>query len=103
MNSEPSWITRVDAYLSYRRSLGFSLDAEARYLPQFARFAERRHAKHLTVRLAMETEDPVYASRSHHTSSKFCQVLPEIRSRRAGSASGCFWDYASAAGTSHLH
>jgi integrase len=54
MNREPSWITRVDAYLSYRRSLGFSLDVEARVLPQFARFAEKRRAKHLTVRLAMD-------------------------------------------------
>jgi integrase len=54
MNATLSWAARVDAYLSYRRSLGFSLTAESVYLPQFARFAERRHARRVTVKLAVD-------------------------------------------------
>ena len=49
-----SWRSRVDAYLSYRRGLGFSLIPDALYLAQFARLAQRRHAQHLTVTLAIE-------------------------------------------------
>jgi len=54
MNAPQSWGARVDAYLSYRRSLGFSLTAEYYYLPQFARFAEAQHAPRLTAQLAID-------------------------------------------------
>jgi integrase/recombinase XerD len=54
MNGTSSWGARIDAYLAYRRSLGFSLMAESLYLPQFARFAEQQHAQHLTVKLAID-------------------------------------------------
>lgn len=54
MNAPQSWSARVDAYLSYRRSLGFSLTAESYYLPQFARFAEAQRAPRLTAQLAID-------------------------------------------------
>lgn len=49
-----SWGDRVNAYLSYRRSLGFTLAPESLYLPQFARFAEQQYAPGLTVQLAID-------------------------------------------------
>jgi len=54
MNGTVSWGDRVNTYLSYRRSLGFSLAPESLYLPQFARFAEQQHAQRLTVELAID-------------------------------------------------
>ena len=54
MNATASWGARVDAYLAYRRSLGFSLLPESLYLPQFARFAEQQRAPRLTAQLAMD-------------------------------------------------
>jgi integrase/recombinase XerD len=54
MNETVSWTDRVNAYLSYRRSVGFSPLPESLYLPQFARFAEQQHASRLTVQLAMD-------------------------------------------------
>lgn len=54
MNGTVSWVDRVTDYLSYRRSLGFSLMPESLYLPQFARFAEQKQAPRLTVQLAMD-------------------------------------------------
>ena len=54
MNGPVSWTDRVNAYLSYRRSVGFSLLPESLYLPQFARFAEQQHAPRFTVQLAMD-------------------------------------------------
>jgi hypothetical protein len=53
MNGTVSWTDRVNAYLSYRRSVGYSPLPESLYLPQFARFAEQQHAPRLTVQLAM--------------------------------------------------
>jgi len=54
MSRTASWGTRVDAYLAYRRSLGFSLMPESFYLPQFARFAEEQHAPRITAQLAID-------------------------------------------------
>ena len=54
MNGTVSWSDRVTAYLLYRRSLGFSLMPESLYLPQFAQFAEQKHAPRLTVQLAID-------------------------------------------------
>lgn len=54
MNGTISWTDRVNTYLSYRRSVGFSPLPESLYLPQFARFAEQQHASRLTVQLAMD-------------------------------------------------
>jgi integrase len=54
MNTPLSWGARIDAYLSYRRSLGFALTPESLYLPQFAHFAEEQHAQRLTVKLAID-------------------------------------------------
>lgn len=41
MKEPLSWLARVEAYLSYRRSLGFALTTEATTLRQFARYAEK--------------------------------------------------------------
>lgn len=54
MSRTISWSTRVDAYLAYRRSLGFSLMPESFYLPQFARFAQEKHAPRITTQLAID-------------------------------------------------
>jgi integrase len=54
MSASVSWHDRVDAYLSHRRSFGFSLVPESFYLPQFARFAEQQHAPRFTVQLAID-------------------------------------------------
>jgi len=54
MNETSSWGDRVDAYLTYRRSLGFSLMPESFYLPQFASFAEQQRAPRLTAQLAID-------------------------------------------------
>lgn len=54
MNGTSSWGAWVDAYLAYRRSLGFSLMPESFYLPQFASFAEQHHATSLTAQLAID-------------------------------------------------
>jgi integrase/recombinase XerD len=73
MNTLPaSWSARVEAYLAYRHSLGFALEAEGWCLPQFARFAAKRHAKRITVRLAVDwacaTESPARITRA-------CRIL----------------------------
>lgn len=82
MNGTVSWGDRVTAYLSYRRSLGFSLMPESSYLPQFARFAEQKQAPRLTVQLAIDwactskCQTPI--ARAHRTMrlrgfAKYCQ------------------------------
>jgi integrase/recombinase XerD len=54
MNGTSSWRARVDAYLAYRRSLGYSLTPECFYLPHFASFAEQHRATRLTAQLAID-------------------------------------------------
>jgi len=82
MNGTVSWGERVTAYLLHRRSLGFSLMPEALYLPQFARFAEQKHAPRLTVQLAIDwactskRQNPI--TRAHRITrlrgfAKYCQ------------------------------
>jgi site-specific recombinase XerD len=41
MNETPSWITRVEEYLRYRRNLGFALTNDAYDLRNFAKYAEQ--------------------------------------------------------------
>jgi hypothetical protein len=82
MNSTVSWGDRVTAYLLYRRSLGFSLMPESLYSPQFARFAEQKHAPRLTVQLATDwactSKRQTSITRAHRTMrlrgfAKYCQ------------------------------
>ena len=44
--------TAIAEYLELRRSLGFKLRTDERLLMDFAAFMERRHATHITARLA---------------------------------------------------
>jgi integrase len=54
MNAPDVWMSRVEAYLRYRRSHGFQLTSDEGRLRSFARFAdETGTADHLTIRLAM--------------------------------------------------
>ncbi len=54
MNAPVSWMTRVEAYLAYRRRHGFKLSIDATQLQSFARFADDLGAEdHLTVALAI--------------------------------------------------
>ena len=52
MSATPTWAARVEAYLAYRRSLGFELSIEGGQLGSFARFADQRGAERLTLELA---------------------------------------------------
>jgi len=56
----------VTEYLELRRSLGFGLKKDELYLGDFAGFMERRHATHITAKLAVQwarqpaSDDPNY-------------------------------------------
>lgn len=53
MNAHINWMSRVDAYLDYRRSHGYKLTIDGSQLQSFARFADQAQAQeHLTVALA---------------------------------------------------
>lgn len=55
MNAFTSWKSRVEAYLSYRRSFGFDLSADAIRLRHFANFADQLGGEdRLTVELAAQ-------------------------------------------------
>lgn len=54
MNITDGWGSRVAAYLAHRRSFGFELAIDGRQLESFARFADQRGAKHLTLDLAAD-------------------------------------------------
>jgi integrase/recombinase XerD len=54
MTKTISWTTRAEAYISYRRALGFELKTEAARLLQFAKFAEAMKQNQLTVALAVQ-------------------------------------------------
>jgi integrase/recombinase XerD len=50
-----SWTRRVEAYVAYRRDLGFALKIDEKILLQFARFAEKMgHKDRLNVALATQ-------------------------------------------------
>ena len=54
MNTQVSWMPRVEAYLTYRRYHGFELSTDATQLRSFAHFADKIVTEgHLTVALAM--------------------------------------------------
>lgn len=55
MNAPVYWMSRIDEYLTYRRSLGFGLKFDETVLRSFAKFALKTgpHA-HLTVKLATD-------------------------------------------------
>jgi integrase/recombinase XerD len=72
MNGVPSWSARVKAYLAYRHKLGFALAVEGWSLPQFAHFAETRHAKHMTVQLAV---DWACATKSKTRIARACRII----------------------------
>ncbi|MHB1678616.1 MAG: tyrosine-type recombinase/integrase [Sulfuriferula sp.] len=53
MNAPLSWMSRVEAYVAYRRSHGFKLTIDETQLKSFARFADEINTDHhLTVDLA---------------------------------------------------
>lgn len=53
MSARAFWVSRVEAYLVYRRDHGFALTIDATQLRSFARFADERFTgNHLTVALA---------------------------------------------------
>ena len=54
MNVTDEWGSRVTEYLAYRRSFGFELAIDGKQLESFARFANQRGAKHLTLDLAAD-------------------------------------------------
>lgn len=54
MNITDGWGSRVAAYLAHRRSFGFELAIDGTQLESFARFADQRGAKHLTLDLAAD-------------------------------------------------
>lgn len=64
MSTAASWISRVEAYLAYRRRHGFALSIDETQLTSFARFADALGtADYLSVTLASE-----WAQRSRHPS-----------------------------------
>ena len=55
MTTSNTLATRVEAYLHYRRGVGFELKVEGAQLVQFARFAEQAdHRGPLTIKLAIQ-------------------------------------------------
>ena len=54
MNAPVCWLSRIEAYLTYRRSLGFQLTQAGGTLRQFARFADSRGEARLTIALAAQ-------------------------------------------------
>ena len=56
MSATPTWAARVEAYLAYRRSLGFELSIEGGQLGSFARFADQRGAERLTLELSTDED-----------------------------------------------
>jgi len=54
MNTATDWMSKVEAYLTYRRSHGFQLSVDATQLRSFARFVDAMGTEeHLTVALAV--------------------------------------------------
>lgn len=65
MSSCATWMSRVEAYLAYRRRHGYKLTIDGTQLQSFARFADRAGTEdHLTVALAV-----AWARTSHSPSS----------------------------------
>lgn len=57
----------VSEYLALRRSLGFRLKKDERLLLDFAAFMERRHAAHITARLAVKwAQQPASTDANYH-------------------------------------
>ncbi len=57
----------VSEYLELRRSLGFRLKTDERLLLDFAGFMERRHATHITAKLAVKwAQQPVSTDANYH-------------------------------------
>ena len=57
----------VSDYLELRRSLGFKLKKDERLLLDFAAFMERRHAAHITAKLAVQwAQQPVSSDTNYH-------------------------------------
>lgn len=57
----------VTEYLELRRSLGFRLKKDELYLGDFAGFIERRHATHITAKLAVKwARQPASTDANYH-------------------------------------
>ncbi|PRD40762.1 integrase [Phyllobacterium phragmitis] len=57
----------ITDYLDLRRALGFKLETDERYLLNFAAFMERRHATHITVKLAAKwAQQPASVDPNYH-------------------------------------
>lgn len=54
MSAASTWVERVEAYLSYRRSFGFKLTIEEGRLRSFARYADQRGSERITLALAAD-------------------------------------------------
>lgn len=57
----------ITDYLDLRRSLGFKLKTDELYLRNFAAFMERRHATHITIKLAEKwARQPASTTPTYH-------------------------------------
>jgi integrase/recombinase XerD len=54
MSAASTWVERVEAYVSHRRSFGFKLTVDEGRLQSFARYADQREAERLTLALAAD-------------------------------------------------
>lgn len=81
MNAPVYWMSRIDEYLTYRRSLGFGLKFDETVLRSFAKFALKTgpHA-HLTVKLATDWARSSQRSEPGRgrVVSRFCAALLSI-------------------------
>jgi len=48
-----NWLELVDSYIDQKRKMGYKLISEARYLQEFAAFAQRQEASQLSVSMAL--------------------------------------------------
>jgi integrase/recombinase XerD len=64
----------VSDYLELRRSLGFRLKTDERYLRKFADFMERRHATHITAKLAVKWAQQPAPGRANYLAGRLRAV-----------------------------
>jgi integrase len=71
----------VSEYLELRRSLGFRLKKDELYLRNFADFMERRHATHITAKLAVKWAQQPTAAHANYLAGRLRAVRSFVRYR----------------------
>jgi len=102
--------TRVEAYLHYRRGVGFALKIEGAQLVRFARFAEQAdHRGPLTIKLAIRwaiascQSTPLTAARRIEVLRPFARYCQQFDPATEIPPLGTLWPCAPSPDTTHFY